>query len=161
MAPSLQSSCLSLHVPVCVLGWHLDSSDTRMDLDREALWRRHGERSSGDTRFLTLIPTAVLSPPRLKPFTSYKFRVKATNDIGDSEFSEESESLTTLQAGQSLSLGAHSWAPGCSLQRERQACRHLWLPRQHPGGREGRLGQKKDLEQGPGSRVPSMLRPQR
>uniref|UniRef100_G3TZH8 Sidekick cell adhesion molecule 2 n=1 Tax=Loxodonta africana TaxID=9785 RepID=G3TZH8_LOXAF len=35
---------------------------------------------------------------RLKPFTSYKFRVKATNDIGDSEFSEESESLTTLQA---------------------------------------------------------------
>ncbi|XP_071881732.1 protein sidekick-2 isoform X2 [Anas platyrhynchos] len=35
---------------------------------------------------------------RLKPFTSYKFRVKATNDIGDSEYSEESESLTTLQA---------------------------------------------------------------
>jgi hypothetical protein len=41
---------------------------------------------------------------RLKPFTSYKFRVKATNDIGDSEFSEESESLTTLQAGQCHSL---------------------------------------------------------
>lgn len=39
-------------------------------------------------------------PYRLKPFTSYKFRVKATNDIGDSEFSEESEPLTTLQAGQ-------------------------------------------------------------
>ncbi|XP_010209386.1 PREDICTED: LOW QUALITY PROTEIN: protein sidekick-2, partial [Tinamus guttatus] len=35
---------------------------------------------------------------RLKPFTSYKFRVKATNDIGDSDYSEESESLTTLQA---------------------------------------------------------------
>ncbi|KAM6050623.1 protein sidekick-2 [Chlamydotis macqueenii] len=35
---------------------------------------------------------------RLKPFTSYKFRVKATNDLGDSEYSEESESLTTLQA---------------------------------------------------------------
>nr|XP_033817053.1 protein sidekick-2 isoform X2 [Geotrypetes seraphini] len=34
---------------------------------------------------------------RLKPFTSCKFRVKATNDIGDSEYSEESESLTTLQ----------------------------------------------------------------
>lgn len=43
---------------------------------------------------------ALISPYRLKPFTSYKFRVKATNDIGDSEFSEESESLTTLQAGQ-------------------------------------------------------------
>uniref|UniRef100_A0A665VQZ9 Sidekick cell adhesion molecule 2b n=1 Tax=Echeneis naucrates TaxID=173247 RepID=A0A665VQZ9_ECHNA len=28
---------------------------------------------------------------RLKPFTSYQFRVKATNDIGDSEYSEESE----------------------------------------------------------------------
>lgn len=41
-----------------------------------------------------------LLPCRLKPFTSYKFRVKATNDIGDSEYSEESESLTTLQAGQ-------------------------------------------------------------
>ncbi|KAM4664358.1 protein sidekick-2 [Discoglossus pictus] len=36
--------------------------------------------------------------PRLKPFTSYKFRVMATNDIGDSEYSEESEALTTLQA---------------------------------------------------------------
>ncbi|KAG8446470.1 hypothetical protein GDO86_014070 [Hymenochirus boettgeri] len=35
---------------------------------------------------------------RLKPFTSYKFRVKATNDIGDSEYSKESESVTTLQA---------------------------------------------------------------
>ncbi|XP_069511212.1 protein sidekick-2 isoform X2 [Ambystoma mexicanum] len=35
---------------------------------------------------------------RLKPFTSYKFRVMATNDIGDSEYSQESDSLTTLQA---------------------------------------------------------------
>uniref|UniRef100_A0A1A8DKE9 Sidekick homolog 2b (Chicken) n=1 Tax=Nothobranchius kadleci TaxID=1051664 RepID=A0A1A8DKE9_NOTKA len=34
---------------------------------------------------------------RLKPFTSYQFRVKATNDIGDSEYSEESEATTTLQ----------------------------------------------------------------
>ncbi|XP_053710687.1 protein sidekick-2 isoform X1 [Synchiropus splendidus] len=34
---------------------------------------------------------------RLKPFTSYKFRVKATNDIGDSEYSPESEAVTTLQ----------------------------------------------------------------
>uniref|UniRef100_A0A4W6E2F3 Sidekick cell adhesion molecule 2 n=1 Tax=Lates calcarifer TaxID=8187 RepID=A0A4W6E2F3_LATCA len=31
------------------------------------------------------------------PFTSYQFRVKATNDIGDSEYSEESEAITTLQ----------------------------------------------------------------
>ncbi|KAL7860443.1 hypothetical protein AOLI_G00167920 [Acnodon oligacanthus] len=34
---------------------------------------------------------------KLKPFTSYQFRVKATNDIGDSEYSEESETITTLQ----------------------------------------------------------------
>ncbi|XP_066520698.1 protein sidekick-2 isoform X2 [Hoplias malabaricus] len=34
---------------------------------------------------------------RLKPFTSYQFRVKATNDIGDSEYSEDSEAVTTLQ----------------------------------------------------------------
>uniref|UniRef100_A0A8C6T0U0 Sidekick cell adhesion molecule 2b n=1 Tax=Neogobius melanostomus TaxID=47308 RepID=A0A8C6T0U0_9GOBI len=34
---------------------------------------------------------------KLKPFTSYQFRIKATNDIGDSEYSEESEAITTLQ----------------------------------------------------------------
>uniref|UniRef100_A0A671RAK0 Protein sidekick-2-like n=1 Tax=Sinocyclocheilus anshuiensis TaxID=1608454 RepID=A0A671RAK0_9TELE len=34
---------------------------------------------------------------KLKPFTSYQFRVKATNDIGDSKYSEESEAITTLQ----------------------------------------------------------------
>lgn len=39
---------------------------------------------------------------RLKPFTSYQFRVKATNDIGDSEYSEESEAITTLQDGKVL-----------------------------------------------------------
>ncbi|XP_061160026.1 protein sidekick-2-like isoform X2 [Syngnathus typhle] len=37
------------------------------------------------------------SVDRLKPFTSYQFRVKATNDIGDSEYSQESEAVTTLQ----------------------------------------------------------------
>lgn len=37
---------------------------------------------------------------RLKPFTSYQFRVKATNDIGDSVYSEESEAITTLQDGE-------------------------------------------------------------
>uniref|UniRef100_A0A674PFT0 Sidekick cell adhesion molecule 1 n=1 Tax=Takifugu rubripes TaxID=31033 RepID=A0A674PFT0_TAKRU len=33
----------------------------------------------------------------LKPFTSYKFRMLATNDIGDSVFSVETQSVTTLQ----------------------------------------------------------------
>uniref|UniRef100_A0A673YUA9 Sidekick cell adhesion molecule 2 n=2 Tax=Salmoninae TaxID=504568 RepID=A0A673YUA9_SALTR len=38
----------------------------------------------------------------LKPFTSYQFRVKATNDIGDSEYSQESEAVTTLQDGKDI-----------------------------------------------------------
>lgn len=33
----------------------------------------------------------------LNPFTSYKLRVKATNDIGDSDYSAETEAVTTLQ----------------------------------------------------------------
>lgn len=41
-------------------------------------------------------------PLRLKPFTSYQFRVKATNDIGDSEYSQESEAITTLQDGRDV-----------------------------------------------------------
>uniref|UniRef100_A0A8D0CST5 Sidekick cell adhesion molecule 1 n=1 Tax=Sander lucioperca TaxID=283035 RepID=A0A8D0CST5_SANLU len=34
---------------------------------------------------------------RLKPFTSYKFRMLATNDVGDSVLSKETEAVTTLQ----------------------------------------------------------------
>ncbi|XP_064449443.1 protein sidekick-1 isoform X5 [Mirounga angustirostris] len=34
---------------------------------------------------------------RLRPFTSYKLRLKATNDIGDSDFSVETDAVTTLQ----------------------------------------------------------------
>ncbi|XP_075422091.1 protein sidekick-1 isoform X2 [Ascaphus truei] len=34
---------------------------------------------------------------RLSPFTSYKLRVKATNDIGDSEYNTETATVTTLQ----------------------------------------------------------------
>uniref|UniRef100_A0A673G3M5 Protein sidekick-1-like n=1 Tax=Sinocyclocheilus rhinocerous TaxID=307959 RepID=A0A673G3M5_9TELE len=36
---------------------------------------------------------------RLKPYTSYKFRMMATNDVGDSAFSKETEPVTTLQDG--------------------------------------------------------------
>ena len=39
-------------------------------------------------------------PCRLRPFTSYKLRLKATNDIGDSDFSAETEAVTTLQDGE-------------------------------------------------------------
>nr|XP_020469940.1 protein sidekick-1 isoform X2 [Monopterus albus] len=34
---------------------------------------------------------------RLKPFTSYKFRMLATNDVGDSVLSKDTEAVTTLQ----------------------------------------------------------------
>uniref|UniRef100_A0A8D2IZ62 Sidekick cell adhesion molecule 1 n=1 Tax=Varanus komodoensis TaxID=61221 RepID=A0A8D2IZ62_VARKO len=34
---------------------------------------------------------------RLNPFTSYKLRLKATNDVGDSDFGAETEAVTTLQ----------------------------------------------------------------
>ncbi|XP_030067895.1 protein sidekick-1 [Microcaecilia unicolor] len=34
---------------------------------------------------------------RLNPFTSYKLRLKATNDVGDSEFSAETKAVTTMQ----------------------------------------------------------------
>ncbi|XP_010854785.1 PREDICTED: protein sidekick-2 [Bison bison bison] len=65
--------------------WHLGvgtrEGTTHGRRTRRVLWRELGP-----------------SHTPLKPFTSYKFRVKATNDIGDSEFSEESEPLTTLQA---------------------------------------------------------------
>lgn len=37
---------------------------------------------------------------RLKPFTSYKLRMLATNDIGDSALSKETEAVTTLQDGE-------------------------------------------------------------
>ncbi|XP_028829120.1 protein sidekick-1 isoform X2 [Denticeps clupeoides] len=34
---------------------------------------------------------------RLKPYTSYKMRMMATNDVGDSAYSKETEAVTTLQ----------------------------------------------------------------
>lgn len=37
---------------------------------------------------------------RLNPFTSYKLRLKATNDVGDSDFGAETDAVTTLQDGE-------------------------------------------------------------
>lgn len=51
---------------------------------------------------VALMDFSLLLSLRLKPFTSYQFRIKATNDIGDSEYSEESEAITTLQDGKIL-----------------------------------------------------------
>lgn len=50
----------------------------------------------------------------MKPFTSYQFRVKATNDIGDSAYSQESEAVTTLQDGENAPPPAPGW---CDHQR--------------------------------------------
>lgn len=38
----------------------------------------------------------------LKPFTTYKFRIQATNDIGPSGWSPESVEIRTLPAGKNL-----------------------------------------------------------
>ncbi|KAK1805199.1 hypothetical protein P4O66_019553 [Electrophorus voltai] len=38
-----------------------------------------------------------MQPRRLKPYTSYKLRMMATNDIGDSKYSQETDAITTLQ----------------------------------------------------------------
>lgn len=93
---------LSLDVPICVMEQH--PLPRPLSLHGDGRVRHEG------------IPLLIEPhrPHRLKPFTSYKFRVKATNDIGDSEFSEESEPLTTLQAGQCPpTRNSFSW-PTCS-----------------------------------------------
>ncbi|XP_047434773.1 protein sidekick-1-like isoform X2 [Mugil cephalus] len=61
---------------------------------------QHKELPSGDWKTHTAdIPHNVTSwiVDRLKPFTSYKFRMLATNDVGDSVLSKETEAATTLQ----------------------------------------------------------------
>lgn len=82
-------------------------------------------------------PRPALLPCRLKPFTSYKFRVKATNDIGDSEYSEESESLTTLQAGPCPEgPGTVLWLPAwdrCPVPWASPEPHHPLLPRSPRG----------------------------
>lgn len=71
-------------------GWHWAGS-----LQRQVVLRRFH-------------PSALFSPfHSLNPFTSYKLRVKATNDIGDSDFSVETEAVTTLQDGKGGRGEAH------------------------------------------------------
>lgn len=41
----------------------------------------------------------VFTVNELKPFTNYRFRIQATNDIGPSAFSHESPQVRTLPAG--------------------------------------------------------------
>ncbi|XP_048349553.1 protein sidekick-1 isoform X2 [Sphaerodactylus townsendi] len=48
---------------------------------------------------------------RLNPFTSYKLRLKATNDIGDSDFGAETEAVTTLQDAPSEAPNSVSATP--------------------------------------------------
>lgn len=54
-----------------------------------------GQGAEGKGSGLSLLPCF-----RLRPFTSYKLRLKATNDIGDSDFSAETDAVTTLQDGE-------------------------------------------------------------
>lgn len=54
-----------------------------------------GQGAEGKGSGLGLLPCF-----RLRPFTSYKLRLKATNDIGDSDFSAETDAVTTLQDGE-------------------------------------------------------------
>ncbi|XP_036967865.1 protein sidekick-1-like isoform X2 [Acanthopagrus latus] len=58
------------------------------------------ELPSGDWKTHTadvLYNVTTWTVDRLKPFTSYKFRMLATNDVGDSVLSKETEAVTTLQ----------------------------------------------------------------
>ncbi|XP_039630055.1 protein sidekick-1 isoform X2 [Polypterus senegalus] len=52
-------------------------------------WQTHSSAISHDSTSWEI--------KRLKPFTSYKLRMMATNDVGDSEFSTETDPVTTLQ----------------------------------------------------------------
>lgn len=83
---------------------------SRLLLTQESRWRL------GPSAGVPHPPSA--SSDRLKPFTSYQFRVKATNDIGDSEYSAESEAITTLQDGErrklsSIPAGSRRSTSGC------------------------------------------------
>ncbi|XP_043945033.1 protein sidekick-1 [Protopterus annectens] len=52
-------------------------------------WQTHSSLISHEARSYVV--------DRLQPYTSYKLRLKATNDVGDSEYSLETEAVTTLQ----------------------------------------------------------------
>lgn len=69
---------------------------------------------------------------RLRPFTSYKLRLKATNDIGDSDFSAETEAVTTLQDGEQAGA-ASQLHPDLLAPRERPSF-HLEPGRVTRGG---------------------------
>ena len=49
---------------------------------------------------------------RLRPFTSFKLSLKATNDIRDSDFSAEMDEVTMLQDGEpaGTQAGMQTWA---------------------------------------------------
>ncbi|KAJ7305928.1 hypothetical protein JRQ81_010294, partial [Phrynocephalus forsythii] len=63
---------------------------------------------------------------RLNPFTSYKLRLKATNDIGDSYFSAETDAVTTLQDGKGpIRL---PWGHACLTPRTTSSVLVQWQP---------------------------------
>ncbi|KAK2502299.1 hypothetical protein MC885_005683, partial [Smutsia gigantea] len=68
------------------------------EVTARGLWLQWVPGSDGASpiRYFT-VQVRELPGGELRPFTSYKLRLKATNDIGDSDFSAETEAVTTLQ----------------------------------------------------------------
>ena len=81
---------------------------------------------------------------RLRPFTSYKLSLKATNDIGDSDFSAEMDEVTMLQDGEPAGTQAGVQTRASSIAAafgpadmgsHREAPLHPKPGRGHPGER--------------------------
>lgn len=89
-------------------------------------------RSSGTLGGKVPGVTGLSIPLRLRPFTSYKLRLKATNDIGDSDFSAETEAVTTLQDGECVGPGVGRWGRSRLLAPGERP--HF---RPEPGGAQG------------------------
>ena len=79
---------------------------------------------------------------RLRPFTSYKLSLKATNDIRDSDFSAEMDEVTMLQDGEpaGTQAGMQTWASSIAatfgptdMGSHREAPLHPEPGRGHPG----------------------------
>ncbi len=69
-----------------------------LNILKQVSYQQDNRTSNADQKCMDLC--VCVCAYRLKPFTSYKFRMLATNDVGDSVFSKETEAVTTLQDGE-------------------------------------------------------------
>lgn len=60
-------------------------------MESNGIWQRLPERVDPSLTSYTV--------SNLKPYTTYRFRIQATNDIGPSRFSPESDEVRTYSAG--------------------------------------------------------------